>query len=159
MPRPTPPPVRGEWGGRIDPGLALRAIESVREALRYMEFGPPIIHRGPGGEVGVDVPLMYHGYALDRVHYDPYTGSPSPKGRPVRALGVTVDENRVLEAMNSVLGELRVLDAAEYRGPEEAWAVPLAWRSFIIAHVKVTRDGRELVPDYGLTEELRRRIL
>ncbi len=57
-----------------------------------------------------------------------------------------------------IVGELRALDAAEYREPERCWAVPLAWGPYLVAHVKVSSDGKEVVPDYGLTEEVRRYV-
>ncbi len=58
--------------------------------------------------------------------------------------------------MEKVLRELRVIDAVEFREPENAWIAPLAWNYIIIAHIKVSYDGNELIPDYGLTEEVRR---
>ena len=153
----SPPPVRDRISSvGVDYGNAVRAIETVRDALKYMEIGIPIIHRGPRGEVHVDVPLMYHGYALDRIHYDPYVNTLSPKGRPVRARGVEVKEDHVREVMEKVLRELRVIDAVEFREPENAWIVPLAWNHIIIAHIKVSYNGNELIPGYGLTGEVRR---
>nr|QEK14175.1 hypothetical protein FPV09_02535 [Thermococcus aciditolerans] len=43
-----------------------------------------------------------------------------------------------------------------FREPENCWVVPVAWKSFIILHVRVSADEKELIPDYGLTEEVRR---
>jgi len=124
-----------------------------------MSFGPPIIHEGPGGELHIDFPLMYQGYGIDRVHFDPKAMNPSPKGRPVHChVEGGIDIREVEEVMYKVVKELRVIDAAEFRGPEDCWAVPLAWKNLIIAHVKVSRDGREIVPDYPLTEEVRRHV-
>ena len=158
---PPPPPVRGpkKPAPPIDFECASRAIETVKAALSYIIIGPPLIRYGPAGEVHVDVPLMYQGLALDRVHYDPSLRTPSPKGRPARAWGVRVDVGEVKAVMESVLKEVRVIDAAEYREPEAAWVVPLAWKNIIIAHIKVSHDGSELIPDYGLTEEVRRHVI
>ncbi len=156
-----PPPVRGAPAAQPGEGLlaaASRAIETARRALPYVVAGPPIIRRGPAGDIHVDVPLMYQGFALDRIHYDPASHSPSPKGRPVHAMLGDMDPSSIAREAEAILGELRVLEAAEYRGPEAAWAVPVAWRSFIIAHIKVSEDGGEIVPDYGLTEEVRRLV-
>lgn len=150
------------WGRRgaqqLSEELARRAIEAVKAALPYVVAGPPLIHRGPAGELHVDVPLMYHGFALDRIHYDPVAKTPSPKGRPVHVYGVEVRREEVVEVMQRVMRELRVVEAAEFRDPEDAWAVPLTWRLYIVAHVKVSYEGTELVPDYGLTEEVRRYV-
>ena len=157
---PGPPPIRGAPSSRpLDLSLAEKAIELVRNALPFLTVGPPIIDYGPGGEVHVDVPLMYQGFALDRVHYDPQLKSPSPKGRPVRVWGVRVTEDEVISVMKNVIKELVVVEAVEYREPELAWVVPLAWRRLIVAHIKVSSDANEIIPDYGLSEEVRRRAL
>jgi len=155
---PPPPPVRppARWERPIDLGAAQRAVETVRSALPYITIGPPIMHYGPAGDVHIDVPLVYHDVALDRVHFDPIAKSPSPKGRPVHAWGVSVDRAEVVSIMEQVLKELRVVDAVEFRKPEDCWVVPLAWKVLIVAHIKVTSDGTQLVPDYHLTAEMRR---
>jgi hypothetical protein len=124
-----------------------------------MTVGPPLIRYGPEGEVHVDVPIMYQNFALDRVHYDPLARIPSPKGRPVRVWNVRVDPNEVVSIMEGVLKEVDVVEAVEYREPESAWVVPLRWQGLIIAHIKVSYDAKELIPDYGLTEEVRRYLM
>nr|CCE69870.1 TPA: hypothetical protein PAB0324.1n [Pyrococcus abyssi GE5] len=35
----------------------------------------------------------------------------------------------------------------------------MAWESFIIMHVKVSFEGERIVPDYPLTEEVRRNVV
>jgi len=157
----SPPPIRGphRLAPPADLESASRTIETVKAAIPYILVGPPIVRYGPGGEVHVDVPLMYHDLALDRVHYDPVSRTPSPKGRPVHVRGVRVDVGEVKAVMTAILKEVRVIDAPEFREPEVARVAPLAWRSLIIAHVKVSYVGRELIPDYGLTEEIRRYVV
>lgn len=156
-----PPPIRGGPGKgfRLDPSMAVKAIEAVKAALPLLTAGPPIVRTGPAGDVHADVPVMYMDFAVDRVHYDPYAKAPSPKGRPVRAWGVSVDPEEARSVVEAALREAWVVEAAEFRDPEDAWAVPVAWRNVIILHVKVSYDGSELVPDYGLTEEVRRYAL
>ena len=154
-----PPPVKRFREGLFNTSLSVKAIETAKKALPYITFGPPIIRYGPGGEVSVDVPLIYQGFAIDRMHYDVTLKSPSPKGRPPRAVGVKVSREEVVKNVSGIIKELRVIDAAEYRDPEQAWAVPIAWRSIIVAHIKINYSGDSVVPDYGLTEELRRRVI
>ncbi len=139
--------------------LATKAIESVKAILPMLYIGPIFADRGPMGDVHIDIPLMYQEFALDRIHYDPVANTFSPKGRPVHAVVTTLDLKSVQSIAEKYIKELRVVDAVEYREPERAWAVPLAWRSFIVAHVRVSHDGEEIIPDYGLTEEIRRRII
>ncbi len=75
-----PPPVRGP---REPPPIsreeAERAIETVREVLPLITAGPALMRGGPDGW-HVDIPLMYQGYALDRIHLDTDRMEPSPKG-------------------------------------------------------------------------------
>ncbi|MCD6245097.1 MAG: hypothetical protein J7J65_07710 [Candidatus Korarchaeota archaeon] len=156
----VPPLIRHSPGSTpIDKEIALRAIDTVKEAVPFLSPGPALIARGPGGELHVDVPLMYQSYALDRIHFDPVAMEPSPKGRPVRAFKESISREEVANVMDSIIRELKVLEGAEYREPERAWIVPLAWGPYIVAHVRVSSEGNEIIPDYGLTEEVRRYVL
>ncbi len=153
-----PPPIRGPLGRSppISREDAERAIETAREVLHLLTAGPALVRGGPDGW-HVDIPVMYQGYALDRIHLDTDKMEPSPKGRPARS-SREVDPSEIKGRAEEIVSELRVLDAAEYREPERCWAVPLAWGPYLVAHVKISSDGREVVPDYGLTEEVRRYV-
>ncbi len=149
------PPGR-RHAAEFDPNSVSRAIETVRAAIPLFTAGVPVIRRGPAG-AHVDVPVMYMDFAVDRIHYDPRFGMPSPKGRPVKVHG-DVHPGEVRRAVEVVLREIRALEAAEFREPEGVWVVPVAWNRFIVMHVRVSHDGEEIVPDYGLTEEVRRYV-
>ncbi|WP_461865797.1 hypothetical protein [Thermococcus sp.] len=162
MVSPSPPPIRGGWGNyreTLDIQLVPVAVETAKAAMGMFTAGLPIIRRGPGGEVHADVPVMYMNFAIDRIHYDPYSKRPSPKGRPVRAWGIEINPQEVQQIINNVLKEAYIIEAAEFRDPEDAWAIPIAWNGLIIMHVKVSYDGKEIIPDYGLTEEVRRYVI
>ncbi len=137
---------------------AARAINTAKAALPYLTLGMPLISRGPEGSLHVDLPLMYNGFAVDRVHFDPLHMSLSPKGRPVRIYG-SVDVSAIIKRVEDLLSGMEVLEGAEYREPENAWAVPVVWRKLIVAHIKVRDGSWSIVPDYALTEELRRRVV
>ncbi len=130
-----------------------RAIETAKNALQLFTAERPIV--GPGGEI--NVPITYMGFAIDRVHYDPLSKTPSPKGRPVRA-PTKVNLKEVRESMERFLRESQVIEAVEFREAEGVWVVPIAWNRLIVMHVKISEDGKNVVPDYPLTEEVRRRI-
>ncbi|WP_297125309.1 hypothetical protein [Thermococcus sp.] len=160
---PSPPPhIRSGWKDHKEPldlKLVTKAIETVKVALPLFTAGLPIVKRGPGGEIHIDVPTMYMDFAIDRIHYDPYSKAPSPKGRPVKAWGVEINPQEVRQTIEVALKEAYVIEAAEFREPENAWVIPVAWNKLIIMYVKVSYDGRELIPDYGLTEEVRRYVI
>ncbi len=132
----------------LKPEDAEKAIALVRQALPLFRAGDPIVHPDH-----VDVPVLYLDFAIDRVHYDPRTGTPSPKGAPPHA---EPSPEGARESVEKALKEAVVLNGAEFREPEDCWVVPVAWKSFIILHVRVSADAKELIPDYHLTEEVRR---
>ncbi len=127
---------------------AKKAIELVKEALPLFRLGSPI--RRPDG---VDVPVLYLDFAIDRMHLNPETGTPLPKGFPGHFDRFECPD---IKDISKILDELRVIDACEFREPEDCWIVPLAWKGFIVLHARVSRNGEELVPDYALTDEVRR---
>ncbi|NJE10490.1 hypothetical protein [Thermococcus sp. MAR1] len=140
------PPVRENRVLRVED--AENAVKLVEQVLPFLRAGEPIKHRDH-----VDVPVMYLDFVIDVMHYTTRTGNPSPKGAPIRCEDLAGNIN---EGIENVLKELRVLGAAEFREPENCWVVPVAWKSFIVLHVRVSADGNELIPDYHLTEEVRR---
>ena len=132
---------------------ARKAIETVEMAISYMQLGP-FIRRMRGKVMEVNVPLMYNGFVLDEIHINPETGEPSPKGCPV-----AVPIECQIRELQPILENLHAIHAVEFRLPENAWVVPLAWKEYIVAHVRVSADGKELMPDYRLTEEVRRNVM
>ncbi len=133
-----------------------RAVETVKNVLKFLKVGEPIVKREPK-DVRVEIPVMYLDFAVDKVHYDPSLKGPSPKGRHVKGYDVDIEEAK--RAVENALKEAKVLEGVEYREAERVWVVPVSWRKLIVMHVKVTYDGKEIVPDYGITSEVRRRIL
>ncbi len=129
---------------------ALKAITLAERVLPNLQALQVNKHRhGP-----IDVIITYDGLAVDVVHYDPYTKTPSPKGRPVE-YSSDVNPVEVLRNVNRALEEAYVLKGAEYRKPEDAWVVPVAWRNMIILHLKISGDGGRLIADPGLQRRLR----
>lgn len=143
----------------IDEQKAKKAIRTVVEILRFLSFYHPIIKRHPRDELTVLLPLMYNGYALDRIYFDPDKKRFLPKGKAHIPFYADLNLKDVKETAESLLREIRVIDAVEIRLPEKAWAVPIAWRSYIVAHIKVDEEGSNVIPDYPLTEEIRRHVI
>ncbi len=133
-----------------------RAISTAKETLRFLTAGMPIIKRSPKGGVHVDVPVMFMDFAIDRIHYDPQLGV-SPKGRPVRIYS-KINPQKIIETIDKILREAYVVEAVEFREPDNAWIIPVAWKKLIIMHIKVSESGEEIIPDYGLTNEVRRTV-
>ncbi len=149
-----PPPVGGL--PEFTPSLekAERAIQTVKNALPYFNIGPLLRRPHPPEGAVSEVPLLYNGVALDRLVFDPERRVFLPKGSHPVPLSSRVEQDKILEYISGMMGELRVVEAVECRMPEKAYAVPLAWRHYIVAHVKVSENGEELIPDYPLTMEV-----
>ncbi|MCD6492964.1 MAG: hypothetical protein J7K36_04070 [Archaeoglobaceae archaeon] len=150
------PPVKRKRE-HLDFNSLSKAISTAKSALQFFTVGVPIIRRGPKGEVHVDVPVMYTDFAIDKIHYDPRSKIPSPKGRPVRVYS-DVNSQEIREIVEGILKESYIIEAAEFREPDDAWVIPVAWNKLIIMYVRVSHDGEELIPDYGLTKEVRRHV-
>ncbi len=75
---------------------------------------------------------MYMNFGVDRVHYDPYSKMPSPKGRSIAVRNINVDHAEIHN----------VIKAVEFREHEKAWVVPIAWNKMITIHVKVSYEER-----------------
>ncbi len=112
-------PIR-EKSERLNLEIVAKAIETVKAALPLFVTGSPIFRKGAGGELRVDVPILYMNFGVDRIHYDPCSKMPSPKGRPVAVRGVDVDPDEVREAVERTLREARVVEAVEFREHERA---------------------------------------
>ena len=141
-------------------GQARQAVRAAEAAIPYLEPGPPL-RTTPHG--AVELPILYHGAAIDRLVLDPCSLTPLPKGMPEPPWGRRCSPGsgeELVEAASRIIGELEALPGAEYRGPEAAWAVPLAWRSLIVVHIRVRVGprGPEVVPDEPLTLDLMRRL-
>jgi len=153
----SPPPQQAKSRKEpLDFDALNKAINTAKAAFQLFTVANPIV-RG-AAEIHVDVPVMYMDFAIDKIHYDPYSKGASPKGRPVKAR-VEVDLKEVQNRVENILKEAQIIEAAEFREPEKAWIVPVAWNKLIIMHVKVSYDGEEIVPDYGLTKEVRKHVI
>ncbi|MEB3852137.1 MAG: hypothetical protein LRS49_06135 [Desulfurococcales archaeon] len=143
-------------------GEARAAVEAAERAAQLLAPGPAIVRRGPRG-VEVEVPVMYEGVAVDSIRLDPATCRAMPKGMPHPPggpSGAACGEREAREEAARVIEGLRVLGAAEYRGPEGAWMVPLAWGHMIVVHLRlrVRRGTVEVLHDPRLTAEVLRRL-
>ncbi len=136
------------------------AIELVKKAKGDFFIGNPFKRAHPHGRVEVKIPLMYNGFVLDLIHFDPIAWSVLPKGIPGVMGGseLLIDLQKIKEEVENSLKDLMVLEGVEFREPEDAWVVPCAFKKLIIAHIRVSADGRAFVPDYHATSEMRMNV-
>ena len=135
----------------------LVAIELVKRAKVDFFAGNPWKRVHPHRRIEIKVPLMYNGFVLDLIHFDPVSFLLLPKGLPgvMTELTLSVDLKKIKQVMENAIKEFIILPGVEFREPEDIWIVPVAYKNLIVAHIRVSEDGSSLVPDYHATTEMR----
>ena len=148
-PVPPPAPVVS-----VDLSKAPLAVQTAGRARPYLSVSSSWATRGPRGEVDLKTALVYEGSAVAILHFDPQTGQVLPKGYHSWAFQQAVSAQDVAKRAQEILGNLEVLNGAEYREPEACWVVPLAYQGRIVAELRVSYDGTGIVPDIPATQEM-----
>ncbi len=153
----VPPPPGGPLSGIQQnlPGNAVTAVATARKVKEYLTPGNVWIMTAPRGEVEVKAAIIYDGMAVAVLHFNPQDGALLPLGIHPRVFGVTPPLETIKRTLPSIVGDLEVLKGAEYREPENAWIIPLAYKSMIVAHLKIYADGIHILPDYPANQEMR----
>ncbi len=156
-PSPPPPPPH-TFPSTILPPLsnAALAVNTVQKAMPYLLPGKVWTRLGPRGEAEIKAAVIYEGVAVMVLHFNPENGSILPIGAHPKVFQVAPGIiEQIKSQLPQLIKKLRVLDAAEYREPERAWAIPIAYENLIVGHLKVYEDGIHLIPDYPATQEMR----
>ncbi len=131
------------------------AISTAKRAKAYLTPGKVWLWTEPTGEKVIKAALLYEGIVVTVIHFNPLNGSLLPCGLHSAVFEV---KNPQIESVKSTLpkivSKIQVLDGAEFREPENAWAIPLAYDGMIIGHLKVYSDGTHIVPDYPANQEM-----
>jgi len=139
----------------LDYQFVKQAIDTAKQAMAFFTVGNPIIHEVLHNYMHLDVPILYMSFVIDAIHYDPVADMPSPKGRALVEYR-NIKPEKIKSSVENIIHSATVVEAVEFREPESAWVVPVMWNNMIIMHIKVSYDGKELVPDMHLTEEVMR---
>jgi len=137
------------------PEGAVRAVERAKQAIHLIKPGKVWILKGPAGEIVLKAGLIYQGRCVSTLEFDPETGALLPVGYHSFYLGTAISRQKVEQSLAGILGNLRSLDGVEYAERESAWRVPLVVHDMIVAHLKISRDGRRILPDYPAEQEMR----
>ncbi len=133
---------------------ALLAVETAKKAKAYLTAGKIWTMTGPRGEMEIKAAILYEGTAVAVLHFSPIDGSLLPLGFHPIVSKVSVKIENIEKSLPAIIKSLKVLDGAEYREPESVWAVPLAYKGMIVAHLKIFVDGIHIVPDYPANQEM-----
>lgn len=159
----TPPPPPGQAVPQpqvasplsgIPTNNASLAVLTARKVKAYLTPGKIWTMSGPRGEIEVKAALLYERTAVAVLHFNPADGSLLPLGlHPIVGITAVPIEN-IRNNLPAIVRALEVLNGAEYREPESVWAIPLAYKGMIVAHLKIYVDGIHVVPDYPANQEM-----
>ena len=154
----TPPPPGLGIGQTIPVQTLLNnlsaAISTVQKIGSLLTPGKVWTTRAPAGEIEVKAGILYQGSVVAVLHFNPLDGSVLPLGINPRVYQNTCQIQAVKSRLTTLIHELRILPAAEFREPEASWAFPVALGNTIVAHLKVYYDGIHIVPDYPANQEM-----
>ena len=134
---------------------ASHAVETAKKAKELFTAGKIWTVTGPRGETDVKAAILYEGIVVAVLHFNPIDGSLLPIGFHPLTSGATVQIESIRNNLPKLINSLEVLNGAEYREPESVWAVPLAYKGMIVAHLKIYMDGIHIVPDYPANQEMK----
>ncbi|WP_456426686.1 hypothetical protein [Desulfurobacterium sp.] len=129
------------------------AIEAVREAKPFFTAGKEWQVINPKGDIELKGAVVYEGRIVSVLKFDPATGTVLPEGFTIPARNVNVSPELLRKEHERIVKELVPLDGVEYREPERCWVVPLSFKGKIVGKVKVSEDGRFIIPDYPAERE------
>ncbi len=127
---------------------ANRAIETALQVLKRSKAGTVWSSATPDGRTLIKAALLYENRIVCEIHLDTSGKRVLPAGFNGSATGAATDLKTARITLSRILKNLRILEGAEYREPERAWAVPVSYSGMIVGFIKVSRDGVYVIPDY-----------
>lgn len=134
---------------------ASKAIDTARDALNRLTPGRIWKHEAPHG-TELKGSLMYGDVHVAMVHFSGEDASVLPKGLHGLSQGTPEIMKQIESNLKTLAGQLKILEGAEFREPEECWAIPIAYQGRIVSHIKVSADGSALMADKKILKELDR---
>jgi hypothetical protein len=131
---------------------ASAAVHTVRENLNVLTAGNVWNHIAPKGEYEIKGALLLKQQVVVALHFSS-DGSILPRGLHSLSAGSRELCVEIQGRLKNIVEELAVLEGAEFRAPESCWAVPLAHRGRIVAHIKVSADGSKVLEDKRIAAE------
>jgi hypothetical protein len=136
------------------PENAIKSVETCRSLLDALVPSKVWSHLTHHDEFDLKGSFALNEEIVLVLHFSPEDGSVLPKG--LHGLGHAkpgVVEN-IQNKLEKIKSEIFALDGAEFREPESCWAIPIAYQSRIIGHMKVSANGERILADKKATEEI-----
>lgn len=135
---------------------AERAFAVAHAALPKLTAGAVWTHTSPHGEPEIKGALLHGDKPAVILHFSTEDGNILPRG--LHSYSPASEE--IIAAVKTNLSgfpaKLAVLEGAEFREPEYCWAFPVAYKGRIVAHIKVSAEGDNIMSDKKAQEEMSR---
>ncbi len=131
-----------------------QAITTTGNLDKLLSAGKVWFMRSPAGEIEIKGGVLYQGVVVAVIHFNPLDGSVLPLGINPHVFQNNVEINSVKSNLSSVIGNLKILPAAEFMEPEACWSFPVAVGNSIVSHIKVYYDGTHVMEDYITNQEM-----
>ncbi len=135
---------------------AEKAFRTAGDALAALTAGKVWTHTSPHGEPEIKGALLHDGKPAVILHFSTEDGNILPRGLHSYSQASPELVSQVKESLAEYSSKLTVLEGAEFREPEFCWALPVAYKGRIVAHIKVSAQGDGIVPDKKAQEEMSR---
>ncbi len=136
------------------PENAMRSVATGKDCLALLVPGKVWYHRAPRGELDIKGALLLNELPVIVLHFNPVDGSLLPVGLHFFTEGGKEMLTQVESKLSGLVQNISVLDGAEFREPEFCWVVPVVHQGRIVAHLKVSSDGGNILPDKKAQDEL-----
>ncbi|MDX2107343.1 MAG: hypothetical protein SFY67_13165 [Candidatus Melainabacteria bacterium] len=131
---------------------ASKAIDTARDALGKLTKGRIWKHEAPHG-IEIKGSLMQDDKHVAVIHFNGEDASVLPRGLHGLSQGKPEIIKQIEEKLALLPTQMKVLEGAEFREPEECWAIPVALNGRIVCHLKISADGTQLKPDLKIERE------
>ncbi len=131
-----------------------QAIKTTSNLNKLLYAGKVWLMRSPTGEIEIKGGVLYQGVVVAVLHFNPLNGKVLPLGIHPHLFQNNIEISRVKSNLSAVIGNLKILPAAEFREPEACWSFPVAIGNIIVAHIKIYYDGIHVMEDYIANQEM-----
>ena len=131
-----------------------QSITTTNNLNKLLSAGKVWFTRSPTGEIEIKGGVLFQGAVVTVLHFNPLDGRVLPLGINPHVFQNNIEISRVKSNLSAVIGNLKILPAAEFMEPEACWSFPVAIGNIIVAHIKIYYDGIHVLEDYIANQEM-----
>lgn len=131
-----------------------KILETARIVITHIQSGKIWTTRMPAGEIEIKGGIVYQNRVIGVIAFNPIDGNILPCGYKPKVFTPNIEVGQIKNKLNEIIKELKVVEAVEYREPENAWIIPITYRGIRVSELKITGNGEYIIPDYVADQEM-----